>query len=312
MITFSTFDAQIPLNNSAPEDIPVSTWQPSESVCVKANVLILHGMAEHHRRYEGIANFLTRQGIRVFAYDHRGHGHSLRSAQLGDFGRPDGFRLAAHDAVRVLEAISIQYPEEPLFLMGHSMGSFIAQRALFNLKVPLAGVILSGSTLQKPIMMHLGRGVAFLELMRKGELATSSLIDKLTFGAFNQDFKPCRTSFDWLSRDEEQVDRYIQDPYCGFSCSIRFWFDFFSGLLETYSSSNRKQISSRLPFYLFGGSQDPVGKNKGLVKLAEELKKHVGVQDVICMLYPGARHETLNETNREDVYRDLAGWILAR
>ena len=151
--------------------------------------------------------------------------------------------------------------------------------------------------------------VAKLERLRVGQLGTSKLINFLSFGSFNQAFKPNRTEFDWLSRDNTQVDKYINDPLCGFDCSTGLWCDLFSGLIDVYGKNSFKRLQKDLPVYIFGGDKDPVGlMGKGLPKLAKAYEQ-AGQKNVQLKLYPDGRHEMLNETNKQEVMEDVINWL---
>jgi alpha-beta hydrolase superfamily lysophospholipase len=151
--------------------------------------------------------------------------------------------------------------------------------------------------------------VAKLESWRLNEGNPSSLMDKLSFASFNNYFKPNRTDFDWLSRDPEQVDKYIADSFCGFPCSAETWQQLLTGLIEISQKDQLSKIPNALPIYLFGGDKDPVGRmGKGIPALAQKLKQ-TGHDSVTHKIYKDARHEMLNETCKYDVYKDVADWI---
>jgi len=189
------------------------------------------------------------------------------------------------------------------------MGSFIAQGFAIRHGERLAGLILSGTNYQHPIMYHAGRMVAKIENIRIGLDTPSLTMDKLSFASFNNHFKPNRTDFDWLSRDPDQVDRYINDPLCGFPCSTETWQQLLSGLIEISQKDKLDKIPHNLPIYLFGGDKDPVGRmGKGIPALAKKLR-HSGHDNVTSKLYKDGRHEMLNETCKEQVYQDISNWI---
>jgi alpha-beta hydrolase superfamily lysophospholipase len=196
-----------------------------------------------------------------------------------------------------------------LFLFAHSMGSFIAQGYAIRNGKRLAGLILSGTNYQHPIIYYAGRLVAKLESFRLKESDPSSLMDKLSFASFNNNFKPNRTNFDWLSRDTKEVDKYINDPFCGFPCSAETWHQLLTGLIEISQKDQLSKIPDALPIYLFGGDEDPVGRmGKGIPALAQKLRQ-TGHDNVTHKIYEDARHEMLNETCKYEVYQDVADWI---
>ena len=269
-------------------------------------VHILHGMAEHALRYEALADALVAAGYSVVAHNHRGHGPA-NDHQLGHYADENGWQKVIAD----VDTVRTQCTDSriPYYLFAHSMGSFIAQAYLATKPKPINGLILSGSKLESRLVATAGGLVAKVEKLRVGAQNTSPLIDALSFGSFNKAFKPTRTDHDWLSRDPAEVDKYIKDPYCGFSCSAQLWIDLLSGLNQLYQKSTLDRIQSDLPIYLFGGDQDPVGEQgKALPKLYDAYIA-AGQKDVTIKLYPQGRHEMLNETNRNDVIHDIINWL---
>jgi alpha-beta hydrolase superfamily lysophospholipase len=282
--------------------IQVNCWTAANP---KACVHLCHGMAEHINRYEEFAHFLHQQGYNVICHNHRGHGENEIS---GHYANQDGWSKTIQDIVDVQEHV-IEDKELPLFLFAHSMGSFIAQGYAIRHGKRLAGLILSGTNYQHPFMYHAGRMVAKLEGWRLPEGHPSAVMDKLSFASFNNHFKPNRTNFDWLSRDADQVDKYISDPLCGFPCSAETWQQLLSGLIEISKKDQLDKIPHTLPMYLFGGDKDPVGRmGKGIPALEQKLRQ-TGHDNVTHKLYKEARHEMLNETCKDDVYQDVANWI---
>lgn len=271
----------------------------------KAYVHLCHGMAEHINRYEEFAQFLYQQGYTVICHNHRGHGNG---ETLGHYADDNGWQKTIQDIVDVQEHV-IEDKELPLFLFAHSMGSFIAQGYAIRHGKRLAGLILSGTNYQQPFMYHAGRIVAKIEKMRLKEASPSLVMDALSFASFNNHFKPNRTDFDWLSRDAEQVDKYINDPLCGFPCTAETWRQLLTGLIEISKKSQLEKIPHSLPMYLFGGEKDPVGRmGKGIPALEQKLRQ-TGHDNVTHKLYKEARHEMLNEICKKDVYQDVADWI---
>lgn len=268
-----------------------------------AKVQILHGMAEHCERYADFASFLQRHNIEVIAHNHRGHGERI---PLGHFANNNGWELVLAD---VSSAQQVGNQKVPLFLLGHSMGSFIARHWAARHGNKLAGLILSGSNQQSPALFKIARIVAKLLSALQGKQHASKIMDFLSFGAFNSHFKPNRTQFDWLCSDPQVVDSYIADPLCGNLSSLKFWRDFMGGLSYVCSQQGLADIPKTLPIYSFGGDQDPVGRiGKGLPELDKALKD-TGHQHVTTKLYPNGRHEMLNEANKEEVWQDVLNAI---
>lgn len=282
--------------------IQVNSW-----ICpnAKAYIHLCHGMAEHIDRYAEFAQYLYEQGYNVICHNHRGHGNN---EILGHYANQEGWLKTIQDIVDVQEQ-TIEDKDLPLFLFAHSMGSFIAQGYAIRHGKRLAGLILSGTNYQHPFMYHAGRIVAKFENRRLKEGEPSLFMDKLSFASFNSHFKPSRTDFDWLSRDPEQVDKYIADPLCGFPCSAETWQQLLSGLIEISQKNQLEKIPHALPMYLFGGEKDPVGRmGKGIPALEQKLRQ-TGHDKVTSKLYKEGRHEMLNETCKHEVYQDVAGWI---
>ncbi len=270
---------------------------------------ITHGMAEHSARYQLLARSLSEQGFAVFAHDHRGHGDATPKQSRGHFADEFGWELVCDDLAIALDYCAKQYPDTPLYLLGHSMGSYIALGYLMRHPRSLAGCILSGSNYGSRLLYRIARSVARIEKIRIGATTPSGVMDFIGFGAFNRKFKPNRTTFDWLSRDHNAVDQYINDPLCGFPCSSQLWIDLLGGLLEITDPAKLNKVPD-IPLYIMGGDRDPVSGPKGLIQLADALKSQQA-HKVTLKLYPEARHEVFNEINRDEVVNDLLQWLLS-
>lgn len=291
-------------------DIYVYHWSPEPDTTVKGIVQLAHGMAETAARYERFASTLTKHGYVVYANDHRGHGKTAGClAKVGYLAEEDGFAWIVKDMHQLTARIKKEYPNAPVFLLGHSMGSFATQRYIMLFGKELKGAILSGSNGSAALLHHLGLLVASMEVRKNGRKAKSERMNQLSFGSYNNAFKPTRTEFDWLSRDEAEVDQYIEDPYCGDVFTAGFYYDFMKGLREIDKLENVKLVPKELPIYIFSGEKDPVGgAGKGVKKLYHTYRK-CGVLDVSIKLYPEGRHEMLNELNRAEVTQDVVDWL---
>lgn len=272
-------------------------------------VQIAHGMAEHGGRYERFARFLSDRGYVVLANDHRGHGKTGEKAGLmGYFARENGFDRVVDDLHFLTEQIKREYPNLPLFLFGHSMGSFLVRRYLQRYGREVAGAIIMGSGGDPGLAGKLGRFLA-RQLMRKDPTKPSPLLNKLSFGAFNKGIKNPRSEFDWLSRDAGEVQKYLDDPYCGFVCSSGFFYDLLTGMELIHSDRKIERIPKDLPLLVLSGTGDPVGKyGEGIRQFVGQLKNH-NINRIELKLYPEARHELLNELNKEEVMEDIAAWL---
>ncbi|ONH57329.1 Lysophospholipase, alpha-beta hydrolase superfamily [Pseudomonas cedrina] len=284
----------------------VNQWMPDGPA--KAVLMLSHGMAEHSGRYARLAAALCAAGYGLYALDQRGHGRTADEGTLGLYAEKDGWNKVVGDLASLNQHIGQQRPGLPIFLLGHSMGSYIAQAYLLHHSASLNGAILSGSNFQPVALYRAARVIARAERLRQGLRGRSALIEFLSFGSFNKAFKPNRTAFDWLSRDPVEVDRYINDPLCGFRCTNQLWVDLLGGLQQISKASNLAQIDPGLPILVMGGECDPVSEGKRLNSLAHALRE-AGCQHLQLTVYPQARHEVFNETNRDQVTADVLMWL---
>ncbi|WLH50804.1 alpha/beta hydrolase [Pseudomonas tolaasii] len=284
----------------------VNQWLPEGPA--RAMIMLSHGMAEHSGRYERLAEALCAAGYGLYALDQRGHGRTADEGTLGLYAEKDGWNKVVGDLASLNQHIAHQAPGLPIILLGHSMGSYIAQAYLLHHSASLNGAILSGSNFQPVALYRAAELIARIERARQGLRGRSALIDFLSFGSFNKAFKPNRTAFDWLSRDPVEVDKYINDPLCGFRCTNQLWVDLLGGLQQISKASNLAQIDPGLPILVIGGECDPVSEGKRLKSLAHALRE-AGCQNLQLTLYPQARHEVFNETNRDVVTADVLTWL---
>lgn len=287
----------------------VYRWQPDVGIG-KAVVHIAHGMAEHGGRYERLAEALTEHGFVVFANDYRGHGKTAQTAEeVGHFSDQNGWQRTLKDIEELVRLERNEFFGHRVILFGHSLGSLVAQhlatRDLFD------AVAMSGANGLVTPLVHVGKLIARIERWRLGKRGKSDLINSLSFDAFNKPFRPNRTSFDWLSRDEAEVDKYIADSMCGFLCSTQLWLDVLDAITEAAHPEFRSRVPKQLPIYLFSGSRDTANEEgRGSTALAEYYRSH-GMEKVSYRIFPQARHETLNELNREEVTEHLIDWMNA-
>ena len=270
----------------------------------RATVVIAHGMVEHPARYDDLAAYLTESGIAVYGIYHIGHGPD--AAILNHMGAGDFDRCV--DNLHELVQLASAETNVPVMLLGHSMGSFLSQLYVTRYQ-DLAGLILSGSTKAAPIAKMGAVLATFLTALSKDKTRPSPFMNNMAFGAYNKAFPNPRTDFDWLSRDEEQVDKYIADPLCGGICSISFYQNLTCGMAKMGKPELIRKISRDLPIYIQGGSMDPVSEmGKGLYALRDQYIG-LGLSRVELDVYDGARHEIFNETNRMEVYRNTLAFI---
>lgn len=287
----------------------VHAWLPDRKESLKGLVQIVHGMGEHSLRYERFAKALTDNGYAVYSIDHRGHGITGKSTNtLGYLGN-DGFESLVANVDQLFTKMNEEFPQLPMYLFGHSMGSFVAQRYIQLHGERLNGVILSGSNGRVNSMVNFGIFLSSRIAKRRGEQFQSNILNQLSFGSYNKRFQPNRTEFDWLSRDVAEVDKYIKDPLCGAILSAGSFRDFLRGLKAIQKPQALRNIPKQLPIYIVSGDKDPVGEfGKGVLTLAN-LYKSYSITNVEYKLYPESRHEILNEECRDEVTQDIIGWL---
>jgi alpha-beta hydrolase superfamily lysophospholipase len=274
-------------------------------------VQILHGMGEHATRYDDFANYLNGKGYLVFAEDHRGHGATAGDmAEYGYIGK-NGFSMTVEDAKTLSDIVKQKYPGLPLIILGHSYGSFLAQEYVIRYAKSIDGVIFSGSAAMHSRVMTLRAGMILSEIIAifRGDRTKSKFIDNLAFGSYSKNLVNPLTKYDWLTTDKAIVDMYVSDEYCGGIFPLNFYVYFFGGLIKIANKNRVAKIRSDLPIMIASGVDDPVG---GYGKFATELQKwytDAGITDITFKLYPGMRHEIINETDRAKVYTDLAEWL---
>jgi alpha-beta hydrolase superfamily lysophospholipase len=271
--------------------IATTTWTAVDGE-PRGAVQIAHGLAEHAARYDRFATALNAAGFLAFATDHRGHGRTGRD-QLGDFGAA-GFDGLIADVVEYGAAIRQGQPTLPLFLLGHSMGSFASQVIIVDNSDQYAGVVLSGSTA--------------LDVLAAG-LADADPDAPAGLEAFNAGFEH-RTGFEWLSRDESEVDLYVADPWCGFDTPDDLIPALFAPAGRLADPTVLAGIRNDLPLLITSGNDDPLAGGGQLVELLGQRYRDAGVTDLTLQLYPGARHEILNETNRDEVTTNIINWLI--
>lgn len=272
----------------------------------RGTVQIVHGMMEHGKRYKYFARFLNEKGYSVFASDHRGHGMSKKENELlGDIGI-NGFEMMVEDEIIFANKIKNNY-NKPHFIIGQSMGSFICQRIIQKRKDLCKGYVMLGSTCCIEKIAKLGKVVARI-LMTLFGVKISNLMDKFAFYGYNKKTEK-RTSFDWLNRDHKEIDKYINDSYCGFISPNRFYYYLLDSLIKLWQPQNMEKISKNENILILSGDADPVSEyGKGSEALYNLYLKY-GIEKVNFKLYSDSRHELLNEENKLEVYEDIFKWL---
>lgn len=291
-------------SSTGKDRIRVRTWRPEGKV--KAILQIAHGVAEHVERYDDFARFLNQSGIMVVAGDHLGHGKSITNVQ-GWFAESDGWFHVVRDLKSIFDA---NYDESlPYFMLGHSMGSFLLRTFLIKYpQLPLAGAIISGTGVQPTPVLKAGIAVCNIEGKRHGFDKVSKLVNDLAFGSYNKRTEQ-HTTHDWLSRDEEQVSKYLSDSLCGFDVTTGLARDMMGGISYIQKVYNLELMNKSLPVLFISGDMDPVGNYGAGVRKAYTMFRNAGMSAAEIKLYPGGRHEMLNETNRQEVYDFILDWL---
>jgi alpha-beta hydrolase superfamily lysophospholipase len=297
------------LDTSDGVPVHVYRWLPDEGTEVRGAVQIAHGMQEHAGRYEHVAQALTDAGYAVYANDHRGHGRTAAGEDdLMYLADDRGWARVLDDLYRVNRRMREEQEGSPIYLLGHSMGSFLTQQFLFTFPGAIDGALLSGSNGDAGPIVEAGAVVARIERRRIGKRGRSKLLNWIAFNAYNKGIEPVRTEFDWLSSDPAQVEAYVADPWCGVLPTTQFWLDLLSGLRVIANPAHLQRIPKDLPILVFSGEQDPVGVQTTGVRKLLEAYAAAGLTRVTHRFYPG-RHELFNEVNRDEVIADVIAWL---
>jgi alpha-beta hydrolase superfamily lysophospholipase len=279
----------------------------------RAVVHITHGMAEHSKRYSRFALELTAAGFAVFTHDMRGHGRTIADdAPQGVFAKSDGLNKVLEDQNEIINLIKERLPNRPIICFGHSLGSIINLN--FALKYPnqVNAIACWNSGIETGLLPKASRIILAIEGLFRNQNLPSLIAWKLSFEAWNSKFKPNRTKSDWLSRDENEVDLYVNDPYCGFEVSISMWRDVLDGVFYAGNKKNIQKLPKALPVHIIGGAEDPCTQNgSDMKKLATKLQNS-GLSDVTCMILKSTRHESLNEINRDQTTKQFIKWLEER
>ncbi|MEU0807482.1 alpha/beta hydrolase [Streptomyces sp. NPDC005970] len=285
------------------------TWLP-ETGSPRAIVQIAHGAAEHAQRYDRFARHLCTHGYAVVASDHRGHGATAASTGgLGVAGEQgDAWRAIVTDLRAVGDRARRELPGAPLFLLGHSMGSMLARDCAQEYGDDLSGLILSGTFRSLPAT-DTDAAITRLEaeIAAVGRTAPSGFTPQL-FASFNDPYES-RTGYEWLSRDPAEVAAYAADERCGFAFSAGLSLDWVRAVRKINNPRNQARTPTRLPVHIAVGAEDPCNQRMTLVHELLEDFRYLGTHDLTWKGYPGARHEILNETNRDEVQQDLLTWL---
>lgn len=279
----------------------------------RAVIQIVHGISEYINRYDDFMLFLANNGFAVAGDDHLGHGQSVTKAgELGFFNESKGWDYVVADVAKLREIMHEEYSDVPYIFFGHSMGSFLTRTFIIQNPDKYDAAILSGTGHQAKALVYAGLAMGNAVVKLHGPRADGKMLNDIAFGAYNNKIDFPMTDFDWLSRDYENVKKYMADPLCGFVCKASLYRDMLTGIKFVTDQNNIDKMSKEQPIYFMSGDCDPVGDyGKGVDRAYKAFCK-AGLHDVTIRLYPGGRHEMLNETNKDQVYQDILTWLNAK
>lgn len=295
------------------DNLKIHTYKWSPETAPKAIFLLIHGSIEHAKRYEHFAEFLTNQGYLIYAPDLRGHGITGKeSNQLSYFAEKEGWDMMLQDVEILHKQIKEEHPDLPIFLFGHSMGSFTVRDYIANYSGDFQGVILSGSTIGKPSLARLGIRIGGFLKAIFGQKSKTPFMHAILYGSLNKKIKKPKTRADFISKDEKEVQKYLDDELCGVLITIEYGMELAKGSLKTSLPETFEKTPNELPIFIISGKEDPVGGKEGdeVIELYDTYKKH-GCEKATMKLYDNARHELLNELEptRQETFTDIGEWM---
>lgn len=297
-------------SSTGKNQIYVRMWIPDGDVEIKGTVQLSHGIAEGIDRYDDFAQFLAKNGYAVIGNDHLGHAKSISDpSEKGFFAEENGWAYVVADLKGIYNQVRELFPNIPHVLFGHSMGSFLARTYIIKYPTDFDACVLSGTGNQASIVVNTGYSIANSQVKKNGPHGDGTKMANLSMGGYNKGFDAKNGETAWLSRDKDVVAAYDANPDYGFTAQVSVYRDMLGGIKLVTDKDNIAKVNKNMPILVMSGSEDPVGeKGKGPKKCAEAYKK-AGVKDVTLKLYPGGRHEMLNEINKEQVYDDILSWI---
>ena len=279
----------------------------SNSSEIRGIVHISHGMAEHIPRYKWLIDQLNGDGFHVLAIDHRGHGKRIQDGLKGFFGDKNGWNLVVNDLIELVNITHDQYPDLKQFVLGHSMGSWIALSAIQK-NIKIHGLILSGSSKIPTSLLRFQKFILIILTFLYGKKSSGKYFDDTVLGSYNKYFRPNRTAKDWISSDNLNVDEYINDPMCGFVVTNGLWLDLANGMMDVFNSEKYSKVDKDLRVFLISGSKDPVGQNGRGVSSLHKFLKNIFPNSSLDIV-ENARHEVFSEINKKDNYLKLMRFI---
>lgn len=295
-------------SSSGTNSIHCRLWQPESDV--RGLVQIVHGVAEHIGRYGEFAEFMTEHGFAVIGDDHLGHGLSVNdNSELGWFAEENGWDKVVQDEKTLHDLMRERFPDTPMILLGHSMGSFIARTYLGRFPDDFDACILSGTGQNPAIVCRIGQFLANSELRKHGSRYRSQKLQNMAFGSYLKGISNPIGANDWICRDENVIRRYDADPFCGTAATTELMYEMLGGIILIGKTAHMRKMDQEKPILFISGDADPVGNWGKSVRLVFRRFQDVGMRDVTLKLYPNARHEVLNELNKEEVWNDVLDWL---
>lgn len=286
-------------------------WLPEtgKPICI---LQIIHGMTEHIGRYEDFARFMAGKGVLVVGDDHLGHGLSVKDGELyGYFCKDDPATVLVRDEHRLKKMMQERYPGVPYIILGHSMGSFILRNYLCRYGTGIHAAVIVGTGMQPKAVLMAGKALLAVQKAFAGAKHPSGLMNALSFGNYNKKIPDSKTQMDWLTKEENIVDAYLEDPLCGFTFTVNGFQTLLELVNRLYKKENLEKMPKELPVLFASGDADPVGGYGKGVKRAYRSFLDMGMKHVELKLYENDRHELLNEMDREQVYADIYGWMMS-
>ena len=294
---------------ASPSGADLAIYHMPATTPVRGLLLVNHGLAEHGRRYLNFAVSMAAQGFAVYVHDHRGHGATRSPAHLqGRFAPDGGLDAVLEDVAAVRNRAASDHPGLPIILFGHSMGGLVALNAAERDPGLYDGLAVWNANFHPGLAGRFGQGVLAVERMLKGSDVPSPILARLTFGAWARSIAERRTDFDWLSHDPMEVDRYVADPLCGFDVTVSLWIELFRMSYAGATLDRLRRLPPDMPVNLVGGGEDPATENGKAVSWLQTRMKKAGLRQVTATIYPGARHDTLNETVRARAVQAFSAW----
>jgi len=296
-------------------EIWVNKWIPDDIENIKGVVQLHHGLAEHSLRYDRLGSVLTENGYALIAYDMRGHGRTAQNSVekgTGIFGKladKDGFNRVIEDLHEMILSDKKEFEGKPVYLLGHSFGSFVSQGFIEKYGSELTGCILCGTAGPMKALMAGGAMVTSIVKALKGGDSIVPLLPKLSFGSYNKKIKNHKSENDWLSANEFNVQMYEDDKWCGIPLTTSFFYDMTHGVQMIHKAGNIKKIPVDLPIFFIYGSDDPVGTYGKTINNLFNIYKKNGVKNLSIKAYEGDRHEIFNENDKDKVEADVIQWL---